>query len=66
MFQQCSKFRHALITYISRKMINGKEKDELFEAFKAMDKDGNGILTREELIEGYTKVFGQADPNFIL
>lgn len=29
------------------------------EAFKSIDTDNSGTLSREELIEGYTKLFGE-------
>lgn len=28
------------------------------QTFKAIDKDNNGRLTREEMIQGYTKIYG--------
>lgn len=34
-----------------------QDKEELQKAFKALDKDSDGKLTREELIEGYMKFF---------
>lgn len=33
-----------------------KDKEELMRVFKALDKDGNGILTRSELIQGYMQL----------
>ena len=38
-------------------MTSQSEKDELQRTFQALDKDGNGVLTKEELIDGYRKVF---------
>lgn len=35
-----------------------KDRDELQATFKALDKDNNGRLTKEELMAGYAKVFG--------
>ena len=31
--------------------------NDLTNTFKALDKDNNGTLTKDELIEGYLKVF---------
>jgi calcium-dependent protein kinase len=35
-----------------------KEKEELQETFTALDKNADGKLSREELIEGYKKIHG--------
>ncbi len=35
-----------------------KERESLRQAFETLDLDGNGTLTREELIKGYTKMYG--------
>ena len=35
-----------------------KDRDDLLQAFKALDKDNNGRLTMEELKQGYSKTFG--------
>ena len=39
---------------MSSHVISNQEKDELTKTFQAMDKNGDGTLTRDELIEGYT------------
>ena len=36
--------------YIAIQMINEKEKVELLKSFKALDKDSDGKLSKEELI----------------
>ena len=64
-FRLTSKFQYALVTYIARRMVSAKEKDELRHAFLALDKDGNGMLNKEELLEGYGKVFAKASPEVI-
>lgn len=51
--------RQAVLTFISAQVAAEKDRDELMATFKALDKDGNGILTREEMKLGYAKVFGQ-------
>ena len=35
-----------------------KEAQELSEAFKRLDKDGNGVLDRQELVDGYREIHG--------
>ena len=38
-----------------------KEKEDLKGIFLALDKNGDGALTREELLEGYTKLYGNKE-----
>ena len=38
-----------------------KEKDELGNIFTALDKNGDGKLTPDELLEGYTKLYGNKE-----
>ena len=33
--------------------------------FQEWDKNGDGVLNREEIIEGYTKKYGKVDKNEI-
>ncbi len=40
-------------------MTSQSEKDELQKTFQSLDKDSNGVLTKDELIEGYKKVFAE-------
>ncbi len=44
--------------YIATQLLGKKEKEELQRTFTALDKNGDGKLSRAELIEGYTKLYG--------
>ena len=35
-----------------------QENEDLKKAFAELDHDGDGQLTREELVQGYTKIYG--------
>lgn len=37
--------------------MTNKEKNDLKEIFTALDKNGDGMLTQEELLEGYKKLY---------
>lgn len=41
--------------------MTSKEKDSLKDIFMALDKNGDGTLTQDELVEGYTKMYGSKD-----
>jgi len=41
-----------VLTLIANNFINSEAKNPLLKSFEAMDKNGDGVLTREELIEG--------------
>ena len=42
---------------MASQMINKEDSNELMKAFTSIDTDGNGILSREELITGYKKIY---------
>lgn len=43
--------------YIVSQLMTNKEKNDLKEIFTALDKNGDGMLTQEELLEGYKKLY---------
>ena len=45
------------MTFIAVHIASQQEKDELSKAFEQLDKNGDGVLTKAELIEGYSKVY---------
>lgn len=45
------------MTFIASQVTSNKEKAELQKTFQLLDKDGNGTLNKDELIEGYKRVF---------
>ncbi len=47
--------------YIVTQLVGKKEKTELQQAFMALDKNADGKLSREELISGYTSLYGSAE-----
>jgi calcium-dependent protein kinase len=47
--------------FIVSQLMTKKEKDELAQIFTALDKNGDGKLTPDELLEGYTKLYGNKE-----
>lgn len=47
------KLQQAALTYIVNHLLSKEEKNELLELFQSFDKNGDGVLSKEELIEGY-------------
>jgi calcium-dependent protein kinase len=48
-----NKFKQAIMTYIATQVVSQQEKEELMKSFKSLDKDSDGKITRQELIEGF-------------
>ena len=40
------------MTFIANQIMTNNEKIELLSVFKSLDKDGNGILDKNELLDG--------------
>ncbi|CAD8072004.1 unnamed protein product [Paramecium primaurelia] len=55
-FQAKSVFTQAVLSYIACQMTTNQEQEELIKAFQVLDKDQNGIISKDELIEGYSQV----------
>lgn len=59
-FRAEEKIKQATIAYIASQLLSKKEKENLSSIFKAFDKNGDGMLSKDEIKEGYQKIFGYA------
>lgn len=55
-FNSKNRFRLAIMTFIACQVSTKEDLDELQKTFAALDKDGNGTLSREELLKGYREI----------
>ena len=60
-FRSESTFQKAVQLYIISIFDIKEEKDELYKTFKELDLDGDGQLTHDELMMGYSKTLGEED-----
>merc|ERR1712146_560487 len=60
-FRSEFKFQKAVLLYIISFFDMKDEKDELYKTFKQLDLDGDGQLTHDELMVGYTKTMGEEE-----
>ena len=47
--------------YIVSQLLSKQERDILQQTFMALDKNADGKLSKGELIEGYTTIYGNAE-----
>lgn len=59
-FNVGSKLKQAVHAFLTKFLLTQKEKDELTEQFKAIDVNGDGTLSRDELLAAYQKVKGKS------
>lgn len=52
-------------TYLASNTISQQERSTLAKAFKQIDRDGSGIIERNELIEAYRSVYGAVNDRFV-
>lgn len=55
-FKAESKMQEAIMYFIVNQLMNKDEKEDLMNAFMALDTDHDGKLTRDDLIQAYVKV----------
>ena len=55
-FRSKSLLRDAVNTFITTQCISASDTKELTEVFRKMDKNGDGKLSKEELLEEYSKI----------
>ncbi|CAD8146337.1 unnamed protein product [Paramecium pentaurelia] len=58
-FYSKNKVRTALMQFITTQVMTNQEKEELIALFKSIDKNGDGLLSKEELLAVYSQ---QYDP----
>ncbi len=58
-FSADQKLKQATYAYIASQLLSKSEKENLSKVFKAMDKNGDGKLSKEEIVEGYDQFFGK-------
>jgi len=57
-FTSKSRLQKAAMMFMVTQLMSKPERDELSKVFLSIDKNGDGKLTREELIVGYVKQYG--------
>eukprot|EP00829_Urostomides_striatus_P014491 TRINITY_DN4306_c0_g1_i3.p1 TRINITY_DN4306_c0_g1~~TRINITY_DN4306_c0_g1_i3.p1 ORF type:complete len:484 (-),score=139.28 TRINITY_DN4306_c0_g1_i3:11-1462(-) len=60
-FHTEQKLQQAALMYIATQLMDKKEKEVLQQTFMALDKNADGKLSREELLEGYTTIYGNIE-----
>ena len=60
-FKKNKKFEQATISFIINQLVLKEERKDLEKQFKEWDKNGDGVLSRDEIIEGYKKTYGFVD-----
>ena len=58
-FRSGQKLKSAASAYIGSQLISKAEKEKLGKIFKALDKNGDGKLSKEEIHDGYEDHFGK-------
>lgn len=59
-FHTQTKFQKAVLTYCASQQLTQKAEAKIRKLFDILDKNKDGKLTAGELLEGYTKIFGDA------
>ena len=57
-FQYRSKLQRALYHFLADNLSSSEEKKRLTETFKALDINGDGTLSKDEIMSGYSKTVG--------
>ncbi|KAL4446120.1 hypothetical protein ABPG74_021659 [Tetrahymena malaccensis] len=57
-FAAKNKLRIAILNLMANQVLNTQDKNEMVKHFESLDTNGDGMLSKEELIEGYAKLLG--------
>ena len=64
-FKKNRKLEQATVGFIINQLVSKEERNELAKQFKEWDKNGDGVLSRQEILDGYKKAYGKVDENEI-
>jgi calcium-dependent protein kinase len=57
------KLEQAAISYIVNQLVSKEERNKLMKQFQEWDTNGDGVLSREEIFEGYKNLYGDVYAN---
>uniref|UniRef100_A0A0G4HAB5 Calcium-dependent protein kinase 1 n=1 Tax=Chromera velia CCMP2878 TaxID=1169474 RepID=A0A0G4HAB5_9ALVE len=60
-FQQSQAMQQAALTFIASQLTSKEERDLLTKAFQELDTNGDGMLSQDEVVKGWKKVFTESD-----
>ena len=64
-FKKHRTLEKTIISFIINQLVKKDERQELEKQFKDWDTNGDGVLSKEEIINGYRKTYGKVDENEI-
>ena len=64
-FKRNKKFELATIAFIINQLTSKEDREELLKQFRIWDKNKDGVLNKEEILEGYNNVYGTIDPDVV-
>jgi calcium-dependent protein kinase len=60
-FRAETKLKQAVLTFITSQIVNQSNSRDMRETFKRLDSDGNGRLSKEELIAAYAELMSEEE-----
>jgi calcium-dependent protein kinase len=58
-FKADRKLEQATVSFIVTQLISKDERNELLSQFQTWDKNGDGVLSKDEIYEGYKQLYGE-------
>jgi len=62
-FHAENKMQKATLSFIASQTISSEEKRQLFKQFEFWDTNKDGVLSRDEIYNGYKQLFGESLAN---
>ena len=62
-FKVNRKLEQATITYIVNQLVSKEDRNKLLKQFQDWDKNGDGVLSRDEIYNGYKELYGEVSAN---
>ena len=58
-FKADRKLEQATVSFIVAQLISKEERNELLSQFQTWDRNGDGVLSKEEIYDGYKQLYGE-------
>jgi calcium-dependent protein kinase len=62
-FKVGRKLKQAATNFIVTQLVSKDERNKLLKQFKAWDSNGDGVLSRDEIYQGYKSLYGEVKAN---